>query len=383
MSHSEEPRAAADAPPASAPPSDPRALGRYLATFGITLVCLCLAAGITNHRLDPLNFSTAHHVHLAETFNKGENFAIYDPSFEFRGLRREHIRRMPDTPDVLIFAGSRFQEATAETLPFTGVTFYNAFVHSDYYEDYLALSELLIQANRLPKTLVLSVRYKSFMPVAERTTDEWRMFAPEYRAMADRLGVEKLGWLESAPIPFWLNVVSLPVVRRNVELSWKHRSARTGPTTEASQEVFDTLRPDGALVFSKQHQATWTLESSRADAIKRAKKASKEKLSVDRGRVLGFTKLLDELKRRGTHVVIAMTPHHPHYWRGIAESPYGRTLAGIEREMYEIGAAHGATVVGSFDADRAGCIEATFLDYIHFTNECLKAVFSGIPAVTR
>jgi hypothetical protein len=43
-------------------------------------------------------------------------------------------------------------------------------------------------ANRLPRTMVLSIRYQTFMPHDRRNSDMWKAFTPEARGMADRLG---------------------------------------------------------------------------------------------------------------------------------------------------------------------------------------------------
>lgn len=104
---------------------------------------------------------------------------------------------MRATPDVIAFAGSRFELATKEL--FHGRTFYNAFVHNDYFEDLLAIAELLRANGRLPRTLIISVRFLSFVPPAQRETEEWKMFWPEYRAMAERLGIEKVPLAENLP----------------------------------------------------------------------------------------------------------------------------------------------------------------------------------------
>jgi hypothetical protein len=366
-------------PQSVSPPPEAAQYKRYCVQLLAAALLFIALIGVGNYLLDPWTYSHATHRDMAAAFEQGKNVAIYDPNLEFRGLRRAHIRSMTSAPDVLLFAGSRLQEATPETLPFGGVSFYNAFVHNDYSEDYLGLSELLIQTDRLPKLLVLSVRYKSFMPISARDTEEWKSFAPEARAMAERLGVPPVGWLESYPFKFWGTIVSLPKLGGSIARWWRYRGSTPGITDATTLDDLDVLHHQGPLAFSKHHLHAFSLEGAREDARKRAKKHRQTKLIIDPVRLDGFIKLLDELRRRGVRVAIAMTPHHPLYWKGIAGSPFGDALARLEQEMHRIGPEHGAVVVGSYDAERAGCSETMFTDYIHYTNDCLTAVFRTLP----
>lgn len=151
-------------------------------------------------------------------------------------------------------------------------------------------------------------------------------------------------------------------------------------TTEFRLANFDVLHADGSLAFSDSHQMTFTPEASRRDAAARGARAAATKdWPVDWGRVAALGKLLGFLRAEGVQVAIAITPHHPAYWAAVADSPYGRTLKAIEREVGQVAAANGAVVAGGFDPAQAGCHENNFRDYIHLDEACLKAVFDQIP----
>jgi hypothetical protein len=351
---------------------------RYASVFGGVLLAGLLATGVANRWLDPLNFNPSFQRKVAAQLQSGSNYALRDPNLDFRGLRREHIRLMPATPDVIIFAGSRFELATKDLFP--GRAFYNGFVHSDYVEDLLAFVDLLQANNRLPRTLVLSVRFATFLPVDARDTEEWKMFWPEYRAMADRLGLEKVPLMDNLPWRHWIQLVSLDALKRQAEAHLAPGPV-PGPTGAASLAGLDVLRADGSLGFSMKHQGTFTAESSRADATTRAAKVAKKATwPIDPQRVAILGTLLKYLREQNVQVAIAITPHHPAYWAGVANAPYGRALATVEAEVGRIAAAGGATLVGSFDPGKAGCQESSFRDYIHLDETCLKAVFDQIPS---
>ena len=289
---------------------------------------------------------------------------------------------MKQTPDVIAFAGSRFELARADLFP--GQTYYNAFVHSDYMEDLLAFTELLYANGRLPKTLVLSIRFATFLPLdARQNGDEWKMFWPEYRSMANRLGIQPMSLADNLPIDHWRQMFSVTLAKRHLSLSMASKE-QPGPTRELSHPKFDVIRTDGSLVFSAAHQGTFAAESSRAEALDRAKKVTgKKRWPIDSERVAMLAPLLTFLRNQGVNVAIAITPHHPAYWNAIIDKPFGATLTAIETQVTKIAADNGGVVVGSFDPDKAGCTEANFRDYIHLDEACLQKVFSKVPMPSR
>lgn len=351
---------------------------KFIAAFVFTLMLGLSALAYTNYKLHPLLFSAHSQREVANVLNSGQNYAVIDPNFDFRGLRREHIATMPHTPDVIIFAGSRFEVATRNTFP--GKTFYNAFVHNDYFEDMLALVQLLDEHKKLPKTLVMSVRHISFVPMQKRETEEWKQFVPEYQRMERRLDLPNPGSMDFTPWKHWSQLISPELLKHGIQARFSDRWKLIGPTDTAKLETMDVIHSDGSMAFSDAHVGTFTTESARADARKRAEAASKKKgWPVDEQSLQGLGKLLDFLVAKDVYPVIAVTPHHPDYWDGIASSEYGKTLLSIEQKVRALAQAHQGAFVGSFNPRQAGCTEASFRDYIHLDEACLKSIFDRIP----
>ncbi len=346
--------------------------------FAAAVAATSLTIAAANRHFDPLNFSAAGQAVAARHLEDGKNLTVHDPNFDFRGLRREHIRLMTRTPDVIAFAGSRFELARADLFP--DKTFYNAFVHSDYMEDLLAFVELLHANGRLPKTLVLSVRFATFLPVEARTDAEWKMFWPEYRAMADRLELPKVPLADNLPLTHWGQMFSMSLLKRQIAMRLT-ADELPGPTADATHPKFDVIRADGSLVFSAAHQGSFTADSARAEALGRAKKVSERKSwPVDAERMATLAPLLQFLRQNDVNVAIAITPHHPAYWNALVDKPYGKTLALIEAQVGKIAMDNGAVLVGSFDPAKAGCEEKSFRDYIHLDEACLQKVFAKVPS---
>jgi hypothetical protein len=349
----------------------------HISLFASVAAGTAVAIAAANWKLDPLNFSASGQSVVASQLHQGLNVQVRDPNLDFRGLRREQVRQMEQTPDIIAFAGSRFELASAALFP--GQSYFNAFVHSDFIEDLIAFTGLLEANGRLPKTLILSVRFATFLPLSARKDEEWKMFWPEYRAMADKLGISKVPLTDNLPFSHTSQMFSVSLLKRQLAFRFTSDEA-PGTTHAASHPKFDVIRSDGSLAFSAAHQGSFTPESARALAIGSAKKvANKANWPVDAERVAMLAPLLKYLHDKDVQVAVAITPHHPAFWNALIGTPYGNALASIEAQVSKIAAGQNAVLVGSFDPAKAGCQESNFRDYIHLDEACLHKVFGKIP----
>ncbi|MGH6904592.1 MAG: hypothetical protein ACREIR_17820, partial [Geminicoccaceae bacterium] len=126
--------------------------------LGTAALAALLISGIAaaNYVFAPLSYSTAAQARVAEVLAGGSNYAVFDLNLDMRGLRRQHIARLDAASEVVVLGASHWQEAHAGLLPQR--QFYNAHVHRDYYEDLLAVVEMLLRHDLLPRTLIMSIR---------------------------------------------------------------------------------------------------------------------------------------------------------------------------------------------------------------------------------
>lgn len=350
-------------------------LGRiwiYAALFAAISVALVGTVAAINYLLNPLRFSSSAMSEVASVLVSGKNYLVYDGNLDWRAFRREYIGRMPAAPDIAVFGGSRWQEATSALAP--GSKFVNVFVHSDYYEDMLAVAEVMFAANRLPRTMVLSIRYQTFMPHDRRNSDMWKAFTPEAHGMASRLGVPMPSWLESYDTTRLLNLVSVDaaaaVIRRSIQ-----SPDTPGPTDLTRHPTMDVIDKDGAIHFSQVHQD----QDTPAVALKR----SLDSAAADRSRRLrmeppmidGLKRLIAFLKQNGVNVILAQTPYHPAYYAALHGSPYFEDVRKLTELSRSIAQEMGIPQAGSLDAQAIGCVPEEFRDHLHSRLSCLQKIF--------
>lgn len=350
-------------------------LGRWLAVFVGATAAVLGAVALANYHLNPLTYSRSAQVAAAQALQSGRNLMVADSNIDWRGIRREHIARLGYTPDVLIFGGSRWQEAMGDT--FADRKMYTAFVQNDHLEDMMALTEILHSSGRMPATLVLSVRFATFEVLDQRVAWWWKTFAPEYRAMGRRLGLETRPWYEWMAHEKWASLLSVELLAAKARQYAQHRLTWQ-PTERLHHPQFDVAGVDGALRFSTARLNKENERYAAATASAKGSKDAKGRLTIDRRLLAQLPPLLDFLRASGVQVVFAQTPFHPAYYAQIKGTAYQQDLDRIEDELTKVAQGRGLQVIGGFDANAVGCAPSQFRDFNHGDSACLARILRQI-----
>ena len=351
---------------------------RYLIAT-VTLAALLMGAlAAANYGLAPLRYSAAALAHVAEILAGGSNYAVFDLNLDMRELRRQHIARLDATPEVVVLGASHWQEAHAELLP--GRRFYNAHVHRDYYEDLLAVVEMLLRHDRLPPTLIISIRDMTFQPVEHRSDTLWLTALPDFDAMAIRLGINRHSWLATHPARRWSGLLS-PSTMFDNGLRWLMTGSLPGPTPTESLPTMDVLLADGSIRWSHEHREQFTTERARREVQQALEERRNHAPQIDPAGVTAIGRLLHLLTEHEARVILIHPPFNPAFYAQVEGSAYGAGLRQVEAVTARLAAAHGATVVGSFDPAAAGCLENMYIDAEHSGPACLQRVLDQVPGL--
>jgi hypothetical protein len=349
----------------------------YLLLTALLVALLMSALAAANRHLAPLSYSAAAQARAADALAAGDNYAVFDLNLDTRGLRRAHIARLARRPDVVVLGASHWQEAHADLLP--GHRFYNAHVHRDYHEDLLAVVEMLRRHDRLPDTLIMSIRDMTFLPEEQRGDALWLTALPEANAMRARLGIAR-PWLETRPLRRWLGLLSLSTLLDN-GLRRLGAATRPGPVEARSLPTMDVLQADGSIRWSSAHRDLFTPERTGAEVRTAVAQRQNLGLAIDQAAVAALDRLLALLREHGVRVVLVHPPFNPDFYRQVKDSAYGTGLLRVEAITARLAAAHGATHVGSFDPAVAGCTAGMFIDAEHSGPACLRRLIDLVPGL--
>ncbi len=352
--------------------------GKLALIFIVIVLGGFLIVALLNYFLNPLMYRSNQLREAGAALTAGKNIAFPEPTFDFRRLRRAHIEQMTEKPDIVIFSGSRWQEATSDIAP--NHRFYNSFVSSDHVEDMMAISELLYAHDRMPQTLILSVRYTTFNHIGDRGKSSWKSFSSEYHAMAERLGLESHSWLDTVPYDKWLNLLSLDALIETAGTYFNIPTLWTA-TDELFDQQLDIIGSDGGLRFSGRHLDYFSPEFVKNDSAENASRDVKKRISINPASLEAVKALLTFLQGEGVRVVFAQTPFYPDYYEKIRGSEYFEDIGKVEAEMNKIADEYQIDVVGSFDPEAVGCVADDFRDYHHANLRCVKQIFDTIPDI--
>jgi hypothetical protein len=316
----------------------------------------------------------------AQSLASGKNYAVFDLNLNIRKLRDEQVARMTETPDLVLLGASHWQEAHADLVPH--LKMYNAHIHRDYWEDPLGMVELLVRHDRLPKKMIISIRDNQFVPVASRKDYLWEPGIPNYRAMADRLGIEKEPFYDTLPYQRIKQLLSVSMLFDNFT-RWQIADEKPHPTTEKHFKSLDVLLPDGSITWSDEHMRVFTPERTDAESAKFAALKGGKAPEIDPKGLEAFDMLLGYLKDRGVTVYLAHPPFNPQFYDRVQGTPYMAGLHTIEELTQKLASKHGMQVIGGFNPHKLGCTAAMYIDAEHSDGRCLKAVFDEFTTLDR
>ena len=345
---------------------------RYLSVFG--LVSALGLGGIyhMNGEFAQELYSRDYSEQIAEAFDNGKNFGVFDLNLDIRNLRDAHLGELDYKPDVVLLGASHWQEADVNLV--TDRRMYNAHIHRDYYEDPLAMIEMLERHDKLPDTLILTLRDNQFTPVAARTDFLWLPGIPYYRKMAKHLGVEAHHPVETAPVDTWRNRLSLDILHTNIT-RWLEADVLPGPTDATKSATLDILLPGGSIVWSEEHDRLFSHERMMKESLDFAESKKFNPPIIDPKGVEHIDTLLTYLDQKGIRVYLAHPPFNPVYWEAVQGTPYMDGLKKVEELTQAWADEFGWETVGGFNPYEIGCRADQYIDAEHSNAECLGNIF--------
>ena len=350
--------------------------GSYL--FLLLAIVLIGAVGIrsVNITLAPMLFNERKITHVAKELSSRHGFATYDLNIETRQLRREHIRNLPHTPEVVVMGASHWQEAHGAIMP--GISFYNAHVHRDYFEDIVAVVSWLVKYDKLPKKLIISIRDSQFMAPQDRTDFLWVPVLPDYREAAPMFGLVPHEVYRNGLTPQLRQTVSFPLLLAHAQ---RYFEAGDQPhfSSAPSHETLDVLLPDGAIYWSASHREEFTEERMRAESLALAESKIKNPPTFDSEAVVAVDRVFSFLHDKGIELYITHPPFNPIVWDAVQGSPYMERLNEIEHIVQSIADRYDIPIIGSFNPYEVGCTADMYIDGEHANPTCLgKILYQGL-----
>jgi hypothetical protein len=352
-------------------------LKTYLvAAAAVAAVCVALVFK-GNEQFNSEMYAETGMLPAAEAFSAGENYANYDLNINIRKLRDFHIARMPKTPDMVLFGASHWQEADGGLV--THLDWYNSHIHREFWEDLFGMTYMWESHGRMPKKLIIALRDNIFAPIESRPDFLWEPGIPYWRAMADKMGLEKEPLLTSLPYARFRERFNLSMLHSNF-VRWVKSPEAPQATSKDEFQSMDILMQDGSIKWSRDHLAIFTKERTLRESLSFADVKIKSPPLIEQRGVENFDKLLTYLKAKGVTVYFARPPYNPQFWDKVQGTAYMDGLKPVIEMQDKLAAKHGIKMLGSFNPHDVGCTPEQYIDSEHANRWCLKKIFDQFTA---
>jgi hypothetical protein len=355
-------------------------LGKYLTVALIVTTAAVAFVFDQNRRFNSEMYDEAGMMPAAEAFAKGENYANYDLNINIRKLRDYHIGAMTETPDMVLFGASHWQEAHGNLV--THLKWYNSHIHREFWQDLLGMTYMWESRGRLPKKLIIALRDNIFAPIESRPDFLWEPGIPYWRKMADELGIEKEPEWKSLPYHRFRERFSLAMLYNNFA-RWAKATEVPHATKGTSFQTLDVIMPDGSIMWSKDHMNIFTPERTLRESLSFAAVKIKNPPLIEDAGVKAFDKLLAHLQSKGVTIYFARPPYNPQFWNAVQGTAYVDGLKSVIDVQDKLAAKYGIKTIGSFNPYEVGCTPDQYIDSEHAKPECLQHIFDQFTKLDK
>jgi hypothetical protein len=345
---------------------------KYLMAALIVTTAVVSMVFVQNRRFNAEMYDDAGMMDAAKGFARGEGYANFDLNINIRKLRDLHIAEMTETPDMVLFGASHWQEAHNNLV--THLKWYNSHIHREFWQDLLGVTYMWESRGRLPKKLIIALRDNIFAPIESRPDFLWEPGIPYWRNMADQLGIEKEPVWKSLPYHRFRERFSLAMLYNNFA-RWAKATEVPHTTKETSFKALDVLMPDGSIMWSKDHLDIFTPERTLRESLSFAAVKIKSPPLIEERGVEAFDKLLAHLKSKGVTIYFARPPYNPQFWEAVKGTAYMDGLKPVIAVQDKLAAKYGIQTIGSFNPYEVGCTPDQYIDSEHAKPECLQKIF--------
>jgi hypothetical protein len=238
-------------------------------------------------------------------------------------------------------------------------------------EDYLALSETILQNKNPPKIIVFGVD-----PWALNFNRDvrWKRYSQKYLAMITKLVGGSSYNPTNANLEPLLNLINREYFLRSLSLigSKKNRLIELAPKFDQQVGVENmVILPDGSIIYSAE----------RIREINSAEITGIHEYKIINGQwfheqaVELFTLLVNFLQQQEFKIIFALTPYHPKVWN-LKEQSVVSAMKAVELKIHEIAKSTGVQVIGSYHPGKIGCKADEFNDAMHASSTCLDKLES-------
>ena len=366
---------------------------KFFLLYSKTVICfffiLILIVASINYKIDPEKvypnfFKTIKSEELSiidfmETLVQSENGIVMknyiwnerDISYALAGY--------PTDAECAVFGNSAAAQISSfrpnKSLSKTCSSLINLALNGGALEDYIAMTESIIQNKKPPKTIIISI---SPWTLNFNRDPRWLHYKKNFTTMLNKIIYnpndvsKRFDKIESYNIKLFKNLINMDYFMRSLDLLISKNDRSIEFANDFNHNLglsHSVVLPDGSRINSNEY-----IKSSlkrKVDGI-----SGHQNYKIIPGKwysentIEVFAQFVLYLKKN-FRVVLLMTPFHPEVWN-FSEQPVVTAMKIVELKVHEIAKSLKIQVIGSFNPKKINCSAEEFYDEIHPKDLCLS-----------
>jgi len=285
-----------------------------------------------------------------------------------RLLKKEWIRQLPQTPEVLVLGSSHTLALSQQVFP--GKSFINASVSNCTFQDMYAFLELFERKDQgLPKTIIICTDQWLFGN--SFVENQWLENKPEFMAMAKKID---LPLIKIAPKwdldKEWIKeLFSVRYLARSLKSRGKTEKFEIDRAIDREKMMF---LPDGSRYIPER--VINTPEKEVSGKARNYFYSSKDEYftEISQMQCSLFSGMIKYLKSRNCTVILFVPPYHPETFQLLEKSGMTSGIFKAETYLRTFARANELKLIGATNPDSLNMIVGDFYDAVHLKPESLN-----------
>ena len=282
----------------------------------------------------------------------------------------------PTTAECAVIGSSRVMQISSvrkeRSLSDNCPSLINLGVSGASLEDYLAMTETILQNEKPPKVIVFGIDPRS---LNFNRDSKWIRHKQNFFNIKSKLEGEYPDDNSSSTLALVRNLINFEYFLRSLQLILSEKTQLIKKVQEFDHQLgigSSVLLPDGSLIHSA--------ESILSDEVY-------NNLQFNNGETFGirgsqwvnekavelFIRLVNHLQQQKFKIILILTPFHPVAWN-IAEQSGITEINVVESKVHEIARLTGVQVIGSYNPIQIGCTADDFIKGAHPKAKCLTKI---------
>ena len=341
--------------------------------FIIPLVILII---LTNYFIDPANlFSSEFEKELAKILINDQNAAgVYN--YDERIFQKEYIERMDKTKETAVLGSSRSLQIREEMIKNDG--FFNHGVSGAVLEDYIAITKIYRENDKLPEKIILGLNPWIFNKY--NIEERWRSIEEYYYSFFDQDYQQDESFMEQYFGRNFRQLFSAIYFQASFETLIKGQAFKDIEETETELLAEPVKLTDGSLVYQRPRKniSAEDAEIEAQNYIRNGVYSLENYSEIDAEYRQQFEKLIEFYQSEEIELIFYLAPYHPLVYNYLEKNDKYHIIYEVEEYIRKFAAKNDIQVVGDYNPAELGLDRNDFHDGMHPRESVMERLFSDL-----